>query len=231
MEFSYQSKSPNLTATFAVIWGGSKPLDNPQNIHVVIYRCRDMADSCGMCLALPEKYNCGWCSSSNTCEIEDQCSGQSEVKRLEWLNRFQTCPNPEIHSFEPKSGPWEGGTNITIRGINLGKNFTDIYSGVKIAGIRCMPYANLYVDTKQIVCKVDGPGIEFYRSGKIVVQISDYRGESKTDFEFVDPKIEDFYPKFGPISGGTQIKIQGQYLNAGSFIRAFIDDLPCEILR
>lgn len=33
MEFVYTSKSPNLTATFAVIWGGSKPLDNPHNIH------------------------------------------------------------------------------------------------------------------------------------------------------------------------------------------------------
>jgi len=33
MEFQYTSRSPNLTATFAVIWGGSKPLDNPHNIH------------------------------------------------------------------------------------------------------------------------------------------------------------------------------------------------------
>lgn len=33
MEFVYTSRAPNLTATFAVIWGGSKPLDNPHNIH------------------------------------------------------------------------------------------------------------------------------------------------------------------------------------------------------
>jgi plexin A len=33
MEFIYTSRAPNLTATFAVIWGGSKPLDNPHNIH------------------------------------------------------------------------------------------------------------------------------------------------------------------------------------------------------
>ena len=33
MEFSYSSRAPNITATFAVIWGGSKPLDNPYNIH------------------------------------------------------------------------------------------------------------------------------------------------------------------------------------------------------
>lgn len=230
MEFMYTSRSPNLTATFAVIWGGAKPLDNPHDIHVVIYRCRDMSDSCGMCLALSEKYKCGWCLSSNSCEVEEQCNNNSNVQTKSWLDRMQTCPNPEIHSFEPKIGPWEGGTNITIHGINLGKNFSDIYSGVKIAGMNCMPYPELYVDTKKIVCVVDGPGVQLYRYGKIVVQISDYRGESSEDYEFVDPKIIDFKPKKGPKSGGTKITIQGSYLNAGSRIRAYINELPCEIL-
>lgn len=188
-----------------------------------------MCDSCGTCLALPEKYNCGWCQSTSTCEVDDQCSKQDE-KKNDWLNRQQTCPNPKIHSFKPITGPWEGGTNITIRGINLGKNFTDIYSGVKVAGISCMPYQDLYVDTKEIVCTVDSPGVQQYRHGRIVVQIADYRGESTSDYEFVDPQIEDFNPKFGPVSGGTQVTILGKHLNAGSRIKAFIDEQPCEIL-
>lgn len=33
MEFEYKSNSPTSIATFDVIWGGSKPLDNPDNIH------------------------------------------------------------------------------------------------------------------------------------------------------------------------------------------------------
>lgn len=33
MEFSYTSRAPNISASFAVIWGGSKPLDNPDNVH------------------------------------------------------------------------------------------------------------------------------------------------------------------------------------------------------
>ncbi|XP_034486883.1 plexin A3 [Drosophila innubila] len=230
MEFQYTSRSPNLTATFAVIWGGSKPLDNPHNIHVVIYRCRDMADSCGICLALDEKYNCGWCSSTNTCEVVEQCNKNNEGK-TDWLNRSEICPNPEIHSFGPKTGPWEGGTNITIKGINLGKNYNDIYSGVRIAGINCMPFQQFYIDTKQIVCTVDSPGEQMYRNGRIVVQIGDYRGESKEDYEFVDPKISNFHPRFGPTSGGTQIRILGKHLNAGSRIQAFINDhLPCKII-
>lgn len=124
-----------------------------------------MCDSCGTCLALPEKYNCGWCQSTSTCEVSDQCTVHDE-KKNDWLNRSQTCPNPKIFSFVPATGPYEGGTNVTIHGINLGKNFLDIYSGVKVAGMSCMPFQNLYVDTKKIVCKVDGPGD--FRNRKLI---------------------------------------------------------------
>ncbi|KAK4872260.1 hypothetical protein RN001_016384 [Aquatica leii] len=226
MDFIYTSKLPNTTATFAVIWGGSKPLDNPDNIHVVIYRCGDMADNCGMCLALDEKYKCGWCQSSDSCEVKEQCGRGSAV----WLNRSQTCPNPEVTSFSPELGPWEGGTNITIEGINLGKTFQDIYTGVSIAGINCQPYEQLYIETKQIVCKVDGPGTSEPRHGPVVVRVEDYRGESKSHYRFVDPVITGISPKYGPRSGGTMLKITGEYMNAGSNIQAFINDLPCKIL-
>ena len=49
-----------------MIWGQSKPLDNPDNIHVLIYRCKEMANNCGMCLSLDKKYQCGWCEVSAT---------------------------------------------------------------------------------------------------------------------------------------------------------------------
>ena len=110
MEFSYSTKAESTNATFAVIWGGSKPLDNPDNIHVLVYQCKQMADNCGMCLSLPEQYKCGWCQSTNKCEVKEQCSGES------WLNRNETCPNIEITKFFPKSGSWDGGTHVTIEG-------------------------------------------------------------------------------------------------------------------
>ena len=71
MEFTYTSRAPNVTATFAVIWGQSKPLDNPDNIHVLIYRCKEMANNCGMCLSLDEKYQCGWCQVKRYFEREN----------------------------------------------------------------------------------------------------------------------------------------------------------------
>ena len=66
MEFTYTSGLPNITATLAVIWDMSKPLDNPQNIHVLVYQCKEMArgeewEQCKSCLSLDEKYQCGWC--------------------------------------------------------------------------------------------------------------------------------------------------------------------------
>ena len=61
MEFFYSSRAANTTATLAVIWGQSKPLDNPEKLHVLIYKCKEMADNCEMCHSLDEKYQCGWC--------------------------------------------------------------------------------------------------------------------------------------------------------------------------
>ncbi|KAE9542610.1 hypothetical protein AGLY_002521 [Aphis glycines] len=228
MEFSYNSHFSNITATFAVIWGGSKPLDNPHDIHVVIYRCSDMADDCGMCLALPEKYKCGWCQATNSCEVIDQC----DRAVVTWLNRNKTCPNLQITSFWPLAGPWEGHTNITIIGKNLGKSFNDIYSGVTVAGLRCAPYAHLYETTRKIVCRVDGPGSEDIREGPIVVQVEGFRGESKTNYHFVDPIINSFYPGYGPKSGGTTLKIVGKFMNAGSNIQVFFENsLPCIVVN
>lgn len=227
MEFAYTSRAPNISATFAVIWGGSKPLDNPNNIHVLIYRCKEMASNCGKCLSLNKKFNCGWCQSSEKCEVKDKCGKDAKS----WLNRDQTCPNPQITSFEPALGPWEGGTNITIKGINLGKKFSEIYGGITVAGIQCAPFEYLYQATEQIVCTVDGPGTREPRSGPVIVKVSDFRGESDTNYEFIDPQIKAIRPRRGPQSGGTRVKIMGEHMNAGSFKEAYIGDSLCRIVE
>ena len=51
-----------------------------------------------------------------------------------------TCPNPSITKFYPSSGPKEGGTDVTIEGLNLGQKYEDIRDGVLVAGIVCVPY-------------------------------------------------------------------------------------------
>ena len=84
MEFTYTSRAPNVTATFAVIWGQSKPLDNPDNIHVLIYRCKEMASNCGTCLSLDEKYQCGWCQVTQT-KPKTQITDKKEIIACELL--------------------------------------------------------------------------------------------------------------------------------------------------
>ena len=161
--------------------------------------------------------------------MKPQCGTDDD--HVSWLNRDQTCPNPAISSFQPEYGPWEGGTNITIQGVNLGKNFADISKGVTVAGMACAPYEHLYERTSKIVCKVDGPGTREKRRGPIIVKVSNFRGESNNYYEFIDPVISDIEPRHGPQSGGTKVKIKGEYLNAGSHIEAHIGDLPCKIVR
>lgn len=114
-------------------------------VSVVIYRCREMADNCGMCLALADKLSCGWCQVSDRCEVSEQCDRGGGV----WLNRNHTCPNPEVTAFNPQLGPWEGGTNITIEGINLGKTYqvfmNTSYSLLSIIVIRKTPIFCFFV--------------------------------------------------------------------------------------
>lgn len=49
----------------------------------------------------------------------------------------------------PVTGPREGGTKVTIRGENLGLEFRDIASHVKVAGVECTPLVDGYIPAEQ----------------------------------------------------------------------------------
>jgi plexin A len=135
-----------------------------------------------------------------------------------------------VKRFDPRFGPWEGGTNLTIEGVNLGKTFSDIAAGITVAGMPCHPYEELYVQTRRIVCLVVSPKNSAPRRGPVIVRVSNFQGESADYYEFVNPIIESIHPSRGPLSGGTQLTIRGQFLNAGSSIQAVIDpSLTCAI--
>ncbi|XP_050526309.1 plexin A3-like [Daktulosphaira vitifoliae] len=71
-KFSSQSSTQN--AQLEILWGDFVPLDNINNLHITIYKCTEMAKSCGACLALQDKFNCGWCPTKNSCEVKNQCN-------------------------------------------------------------------------------------------------------------------------------------------------------------
>ena len=68
---------------------------------------------CSSCLDadIDDPLNCGWCDSY--CATSQECHSPLLLSR-------QRCP-PEVFEFFPTSGPISGGTKITIRGDNLGK--------------------------------------------------------------------------------------------------------------
>ncbi|KPM03170.1 plexin-A-like protein 3 [Sarcoptes scabiei] len=244
LQFNYFTNLTNITAEFAVIWDGNKPLDNPDNIHVLVYRCSGLANNCGFCLELEEKYKCGWCQQSDSCQVQEQCQHHNTM----WLNRQQICPNPRILNFFPKTGPYEGGTNLTIEGINLGRVFKDIESGVGISHeingqqvslIPCIPYRSEYVKTSRIKCRIQGRNMSsdsllkpMSISGPVVVQVlKEYTAKSRDNYMFVNPKILTINPSKGPVSGGTLLSIEGLNVNAGSKAEAFLGDLPCNVTK
>lgn len=47
------------------------------------------------------------------------------------------------------SGPPEGGTRVTIRGVNLGLDFSEIAQGVQVAGVQCTPLPEHYIVAEQ----------------------------------------------------------------------------------
>lgn len=51
--------------------------------------------------------------------------------------------------INPVTGPREGGTKVTIRGENLGLEFRDIASHVKVAGVECKPLVEGYIPAEQ----------------------------------------------------------------------------------
>lgn len=213
-------------------------------IIVLVYRCSGLANNCGFCLELEEKYKCGWCQQSDSCQVQEQCQHHNTM----WLNRQQICPNPRILNFFPKTGPYEGGTNLTIEGINLGRVFKDIESGVGISHeingqqvslIPCIPYRSEYVKTSRIKCRIQGRNMSsdsllkpMSISGPVVVQVlKEYTAKSRDNYMFVNPKILTINPSKGPVSGGTLLSIEGLNVNAGSKAEAFLGDLPCNVTK
>lgn len=214
---------------------------------VTVYRCQGMAENCGFCLELAEKYHCGWCQDQ--CDVQEKCTERNS--QVMWLNKQQTCPDPQIMDFEPRSGPVEGGTNVTISGINLGRSFEDIMggvhvthekNGVTVGQINCLPFREKYVRTSKITCQLQAPNSSMTSSsnsimtapisGPFTVRVqNDYSARSRDMFSFVSPKITHIEPSKGPKSGGTRLNIWGLHMDAGSLIEAFLGPLPCLITK
>ncbi|KAF7253954.1 Plexin-A4 [Varanus komodoensis] len=147
--YSYDGMEINsLPVELTVVWNGNFNIDNPAQNKVHLYKCGAMRDSCGLCLKADPDYECGWCEDLNQCTLQHHCP----ILENRWLELSATgskCTNPKITEISPVRGPREGGTRVTIRGENLGLEFRDIASRVRVAGVECVPLVEGYIPAEQ----------------------------------------------------------------------------------
>ncbi|XP_074971449.1 plexin-A2 [Phalacrocorax aristotelis] len=221
----------NLAVDFAVVWNGNFVIDNPEDLKVHLYKCAAQRESCGLCLKADPKFECGWCSGEARCTLRPHCSTPPAQPWLDWSSRNVKCTNPRITEILTVSGPPEGGTRVTIRGVNLGLDFSEIAHGVQVAGVQCTPLPEQYVVAEQIVCEM-GQALPGISSGPVLLCIGECKPEftakSTQQYMFVTPVVSFLNPSRGPESGGTMVTISGHYLGAGSRVSVLLGNQTCE---
>ncbi|XP_036612637.1 plexin-A2 [Trichosurus vulpecula] len=218
----------NLAVDFAVVWNGNFVIDNPENLKVHLYKCAAQRESCGLCLKADRKFECGWCSGERRCTLHQHCSNPTW---LDWSSHNVKCTNPQITEILTMSGPPEGGTRVTIHGVNLGLDFSEIAQHVQVAGVPCTPLPGEYIIAEQIVCEM-GRALPGISSGPVRLCIGECKPEFMTkshqQYTFVNPTVMSLAPIRGPESGGTMVTITGHYLGAGSSVTVFLGNQTCE---
>uniref|UniRef100_A0A8B9BVH8 Plexin-A2 n=1 Tax=Anser brachyrhynchus TaxID=132585 RepID=A0A8B9BVH8_9AVES len=220
----------NLAVDFAVVWNGNFVIDNPEDLKVHLYKCAAQRESCGLCLKADPKFECGWCSGEAKCTLRPHCSPPAAQPWLDWSSRNVKCSNPRITEILTVSGPPEGGTRVTIRGVNLGLDFSEIAHGVQVAGVPCTPLPEQYVVAEQIVCEM-GQALPGISSGPVLLCIGECKPEftarSAQQYSFVTPAVSFLTPSRGPESGGTLVTIAGHHLGAGSRVSVLLGNQSC----
>ena len=207
-------------------WVLSSDLYSPPSSSVKLYDCSAFSASvCTSCLAvnIGTGYDCGWCNGIS-CVAPETCSSTFAIQPNQ-------CPSPVLSYVSPTSGPFGGGTRLTITGTNLGVTVGDIVS-VTVGGWSCMVQSDGYIPGTQVVC-VTGAytsgGMQnvimtINRSGTMVQAMSNL-------YTYVRPSISSVFPKSGPMSGGTNVVIGGMFLNVGNGVKGVrLNGAVCVIL-
>ncbi|KAJ3603142.1 hypothetical protein NHX12_030885 [Muraenolepis orangiensis] len=213
-----------LAVDLSIVWNGNFIIDNPAKIEVNLYKCSAQRDSCGMCLRADRKFQCGWCSGEGRCTMKQHCPPLSPYasRWLDQTGRNIKCTNPRITEVSPVAGPTEGGTLVTIQGLNLGLSFSELQGNVKVAGVVCTPREEGYITAE-------------HPPGPVQLCVGECRPElralSSQIYSFVTPSMLALTPARGPESGGTKVTIVGENLGAGSSVLILFGNQTCELYR
>uniref|UniRef100_A0A663MHL9 Plexin-A2 n=1 Tax=Athene cunicularia TaxID=194338 RepID=A0A663MHL9_ATHCN len=213
----------NLAVDFAVVWNGNFVIDNPEDLKGNVGW--SWPSSCGKTSG-----DGGWrvAAGAEQPQLQLQVGASWSRGLLPWMRAGRCSAGPAILTV---SGPPEGGTRVTIRGVNLGLDFSEIAHGVQVAGVQCTPLPEHYVVAEQIVCEM-GQALPGISSGPVLLCIGECKPEftakSTQQYMFVTPAVSFLNPSRGPESGGTMVTISGHYLGAGSRVSVLLGNQTCE---
>ena len=184
---------------------------------MILYNCAELADSCSPCLG--SEFECRWCGTPNQAGGSCAYSGPGGMCGATLITEGSDCTNPSISDFNPKSGPPEGGTTITITGTDLGVAFSDFTSpgsSIRVGGVTCTPTnPNNYIPGRRISCTTTSSrGSTGLMT--ILITLPNGAGMSDAQVNVVSPQITRVLPPRGPQAGGTQLTVYGTDLNIGN---------------
>ena len=201
---------------------------------MILYNCAELADGCSSCLGyrLANGFECGWCNRSNG--MSDSCTLDGECTET-IVSMGSGCPIPFISDFNPKSGPIEGGTTITITGRELGVTFDDFVNpnSITVGSVPCTAIQSGYIPGRQIRCNTTAQG-GLLGDLPIVITLPSGTGESSDRFTYATPEIMRVVPIRGPVAGGTRLTVWGSNLNIGNIEDTritIVDGTECNIVE
>ncbi|XP_008182990.1 plexin-A3 [Acyrthosiphon pisum] len=190
-----------------------------------------------------KKYYCKWCLKNDGCKITAEQLNSCDIRNMtnnEKLKNGTPLSTIEmkyldvaIESFEPNVSLFYRNTpttvNITVRDLHWilanGRIMT-----VTIVGQSCNDPTTSDGHTVNCIIRSDNVVSE----GPVVIEYSWMasveRLESAQKFRFVEPKFTGVSPSCGPATGGTRIKLTGEYLNVTTDVQVFFRNIKTKVM-
>ncbi|KAF2368829.1 IPT domain [Trinorchestia longiramus] len=233
--YRYQAMTSEYEAHLTLVWNRDHVVDSRS---LTLYKCgvlgahRGHAD-CSLCVTRPPRYRCSWCGGA--CNFAAECPAAarpllSPHHEDQSLLASDKCPTPRIDMIYPLAGPVEGGTLVTIEGSNLGLREEDVHDNVFIGDVPCS-VRDYHISVK-IICRA-APAFRglHAQDQQFPVRVTTPAGTttSTVKYTYTNISVSGVWPAMGPVSGGTTLSVSGRFLNVGSEVTAFLDDLPCVV--
>ncbi|XP_064399095.1 plexin A3-like isoform X2 [Halichondria panicea] len=218
------------SAQLQLVGEGDRRIDNPDDTRVMLYDCSKLGTNCGQCLAITSNYSCSYCGTGNSCQLDVMCSGSAYSEPVD----FSMCQASAITTFTPSAGPVDGGTTLTIEGLNLGAERGHL-KHVTVGEADCA--ITEYIPGVMVRCVTSSVDSSTY-SARVSIRLSMPGGQLTTvtspeQYNYETPTLDarPTLPSIGPKSGGSNITITGQHLVTGTNHSVQIGNMTCDVIE